>query len=78
MTLSDRAASAANAADVSVTTKRISEILLRSLTALASAGDVEAACRLAGQACIALRHTDPAVAGRFNALLHRLSPKLDW
>ena len=56
----------------------IPEILLASLTALAAAGEVEKACRLAGQACMALRGTDPRAARRFDVLLHRLTPKLDW
>jgi hypothetical protein len=57
---------------------RVPEILLASVTALAAAGEVEAACRLAGRACVALRATDPAAARRFDALLHRLTPKLTW
>ncbi|HTN64286.1 MAG TPA: hypothetical protein VL147_22480 [Devosia sp.] len=57
---------------------RIPEILLASLTALAAAGEVEKACRLAGQACVALRHANPSAARRFDALLHRLTPKLNW
>lgn len=57
---------------------QIPEILLRSLAALAEAGEVEAACRLAGQACVALRATDAATARRFDVLLHRLSPRLTW
>lgn len=54
------------------------DILLASVTALATAGDVEKACRLAGQACVALRTSDPAAARRFDVLLHRLTPKLTW
>jgi hypothetical protein len=54
------------------------EILLASIAALAAAGEVENACRLAGQACVALRHADPATARRFDVLLHRLTPKLTW
>ena len=54
------------------------EILLASLTALAATGEVENACRLAGQACVALRRVDPAGARRFDVLLHRLTPKLAW
>lgn len=57
---------------------RIPEILLESLTALAAAGEVEKACRLAGQACVALRHANPTAARRFDVLLHRLTPKLNW
>lgn len=57
---------------------RLSEILLTSLTALAAAGDVEQACRLAGQACVMLRVSDPAASRRFDVLLHRLTRKLNW
>lgn len=57
---------------------RMPEILLASITALAAAGEVEQACRLAGQACVALRGSDPAAARRFDVLLHRLTPKLTW
>lgn len=78
MTLSEHALEAAEATDISVPTRRLSEVLLASLAALAGAGDVEAACRFAGQACVALRRTDPIVARRFDALLHRLSSKLNW
>lgn len=51
----------------------LSGILLASLEALAAAGQAEAACRLAGQACAALRRSDPAACQRFNVLLHRLT-----
>ncbi len=78
MTPSEQASKGANTTDVSAARKRISEILLTILTALADGGDVEAACRLAGEACTALRHIDPAIAGRFDALLHRLSRKVSW
>jgi hypothetical protein len=57
---------------------RLSEILLASLSALAAAGEVEKACRLAGEACVALRGTEPAAARRFDVLLHRLTPRLSW
>ena len=57
---------------------RLSEILLTGLTALAAAGDVEQACRLAGQACVMLRVSDPAASRRFDVLLHRLTRKLSW
>ncbi|TAM57330.1 MAG: hypothetical protein EPN49_15325 [Rhodanobacter sp.] len=53
-------------------------ILLASLEALAVAGQVEAACRLAGRACVALRHADPQGEHRFNALLHRLASRVPW
>ncbi|WP_322987736.1 hypothetical protein [Hoeflea sp.] len=48
-------------------------LLVKSLEALASAGQVDAACRLAGQACAGLRHSDPRGWGKLNALLHRLA-----
>lgn len=48
------------------------DILLSSLEALAAAGQADAACRLAGRACAALRNKDPGGWRRFNALLHRL------
>lgn len=57
---------------------RLPEILLTSLTALAAAGEVEQACRLAGQACVNLRVSDPAASRRFDVLLHRLTRKLSW
>jgi hypothetical protein len=57
---------------------RLVEILLASLTELAAAGRVETACRLAGQACAALRRRDRKAEHRFNALLHRLSRQLTW
>ena len=49
------------------------DILLASLTALARAGRTETACRLAGQACAALRETSPAAWQAFNAFLHRFA-----
>jgi hypothetical protein len=52
---------------------RLDKILLTSLQELAAAGRVETACRLAGQACAALRQSDPAAWRGFNALLHRLA-----
>lgn len=65
-------------ADCLATTRRLSEILLESAAALARLNEVEMACTLAGQACVALRETDPASARRFNALLHKLTPRLTW
>lgn len=62
--------------ETSALARRLSEVLLASITALASTGEIEAACRLAGQACVALRRSDPATARRFDALLHRLTPML--
>jgi hypothetical protein len=61
-----------------VLTERLSEILLATVTALAGTGEVETACRFAGQACVALRSADPATARRFDVLLHRLTPRLKW
>jgi len=75
---SERASKAGSMADSSVPARRLSEILLASITALAGAGEVEAACRLAGQACVALRCSEPDAARRFDALLHRLTPMLAW
>lgn len=73
---SEHAVKAASVADHSALSKRLSEILLTGITALAGAGEVEAACRLAGQACVALRRNEPGAARRFDALLHRLTPTL--
>lgn len=56
----------------------IVDLLLGSLAALAKAGDAETACRMAGQACVTLRRTDPAAARRFDVLLHRMTPALNW
>lgn len=52
------------------------DVLAASLEALAAAGRVEEACRLAGRACAALRRSEPAAWQRFNALLHRLTRRL--
>ena len=57
---------------------RLVEILVASIKMLAGTGEVEAACRLAGQACVALRASDPAAAHRFDALLHKLTRTLTW
>ena len=53
----------------------LGDILLRSLEELAATGDVDAACRLAGLACAAMRHSDIRQWKRFNAFLHRWSSK---
>lgn len=66
----------AGATESSVLLGRLSDILLTSVAALANASEVEAACRLAGQACVTLRSVDPASARRFDVLLHRLTPRL--
>lgn len=47
------------------------DVLLTSLEALVAAGQAEVACRLAGEACAALRGRDPDGWRRFNAFLHR-------
>ena len=51
----------------------LAEILLESTAALAACGKVDQACRLAGRAYVALRRTDPAMARRFDVLLHRMA-----
>ncbi len=51
-------------------------LLLDALQKLADAGEVDAACRIAGKACVILRRTAPREERRFNALLHRLVRKL--
>jgi hypothetical protein len=48
-------------------------LLVASLEQLAAAGELEAACRLAGEAYVLLRLDEPRAAQRFNALLHRLT-----
>ncbi|AKJ67120.1 hypothetical protein PATSB16_07350 [Pandoraea thiooxydans] len=53
-------------------------LLLQSLAALAAADQVDTACRIAGQAHAVLRRDDGRQAQRFNSLLHRLTPRLDW
>lgn len=68
----------ASGAGVDGEARHLADILVASLKALAEAGEIEFACRLAGQACVALRHTSPKTARRFDVLLHRLTPKLPW
>jgi hypothetical protein len=51
-------------------------LLLDALQKLANAGEVDAACRIAGKACVLLRQTSPRAEQRFNALLHRLAHRL--
>lgn len=65
-------------ASTPITVSRLTEILLASLISLAAAGQVEATCRLAGQAYMALRDTDRKAARQFDVLLHRLTAKLTW
>jgi len=50
----------------------LATVLLASLEALAKAGQADAACRLAGEACAELRQSDPATWQRFNVFLHRM------
>ena len=57
--------------------ERVVVLLLDALRRLADVGEVDAACRIAGKACVALRRTDPRGERRFNALLHRLTRKLE-
>ena len=52
-------------------------LLLDALQKLANTGEVDAACRLAGKACVLLRQTSPGAEQRFNALLHRLARRLE-
>jgi hypothetical protein len=55
---------------------QVIQLLLDALQKLADAGEVDAACRIAGQACVILRGAAPRDERRFNALLHRLTPRL--
>lgn len=59
--------------DLKPSPESLTGLLLASL-----AGQVETACRFAGRACVALRHSDPNGEHGFNALLHRLTPRLPW
>lgn len=52
-------------------------LLLDAVQKLADAGKVDAACRIAGKACVVLRPSDAKSERRFNALLHRLTRKLE-
>jgi hypothetical protein len=54
----------------------VTVLLLDALQKLADAGEVDAACRIAGKACVLLRQTFPGAEQRFNALLHRLARRL--
>lgn len=57
--------------------RQVALLLLDALQKLADAGEVDAACRIAGRACVILRGGSPGSERRFNALLHRLTPRLD-
>lgn len=72
MTAAPRDAGAPQAA-VKTAANPLTELLVGALQALADAGEVERACRIAGHACAALRHDDAVGWRRFNALLHRLA-----
>jgi hypothetical protein len=76
--VSGRLASPAAAGSAVRGPEALARILLTSLEELAAVGNVEMACRLAGRACVALRESDPAAERRFNALLHRLTRRLEW
>lgn len=52
-------------------------LLLDAVQKLADAGDVDAASRIAGRACVVLRSSDARNERRFNALLHRLTRRLE-
>ena len=54
----------------------VTVLLLDALQKLADTGGVDAACRIAGKACVLLRQTSPGAEQRFNALLHRLARRL--
>ena len=78
MTAHGTVQAAGAAADRNAQSESVVDILVASLNALAAAGEVEAACRLAGRAYVVSRCTDKAAARRFDVLLHRLTPKLTW
>ena len=67
---------AAKPAETHAPLAAVTVILLDSLAQLAETGEVDAACRLAGRACVKLRADNPALEQRFNALLHRLTRRL--
>ncbi len=56
--------------------QEIIALLLDALQRLSDAGEVDAACRIAGKACVVLRRSAPNGESRFNALLHRLTRRL--
>lgn len=60
------------------TVEDLSRILMACLETLVAKGEIEAACRFAGRACVTLRHDDPQAEQRFNTLLHQLTPRLSW
>ncbi len=56
--------------------EQVTLLLLDALQKLAEAGEADAACRIAGKACVILRGAAPRDERRFNALLHRLVRRL--
>jgi len=66
----------ARLATLTTADEQIIVLLLDALQKLADVGEVDAACRIAGKACVALRRSDTKSERRFNALLHRLVPRL--
>lgn len=56
----------------------LAPLLLESLNALADAGEVDHACRIAGRACMQLRGMDEMAARRFDVWLHRMIKRLEW
>jgi hypothetical protein len=62
---------------LAVLAMELSVVLHATLNDLAAAGQADRACRLAARACAVLRKNDPEQWGRFNRLLHRLSPMTD-
>lgn len=51
-------------------------LLIDALQSLADAGEADAACRIAGKACVVFRRAASKDERRFNALLHRLVRRL--
>lgn len=57
---------------------RLAEILLAGVEKLSAAGETDFACRLAGQACVALRGADGRTARDFDGFRRRASRRLNW
>ena len=53
-------------------TVALTQILVTGLGALATAGQADLACRLAGQACAVVRTSDPVAWQRLNVFLHKM------
>lgn len=53
-------------------TMELTRILITGLGALATAGQPDLACRLAGQACAVVRTSDPVAWQRLNVFLHKM------